>query len=294
MMKYLHLIRPKHWVKNLFLFIPLFFSGEIFAFNKIELLIYGFIAFCLVASSIYIINDYRDRDKDALHPTKKERPLAAGTISPAFALSLSFVFSVIGFIIAYWLREKVFVILLIYFILNLSYSLGLKNMPIVDVMIIAAGFVLRIKAGAAISMTGLSQWLTLMVFLLALFLALGKRRDDVMIMARSGVDMRKSLKGYNMDFLNVMITLVCSIIIVCYLMYTISPEVEQRFQTHRLYYSSLFVIAGMMRYLQLIFVYDDSGYPTHVLYRDRFIQLAISLWIFSFFFLIYIKEFKLG
>jgi 4-hydroxybenzoate polyprenyltransferase len=293
-MKYLHLIRPKHWIKNFFLFIPLFFSGEIFAFDKIELLIYGFIAFCLVASSIYIINDYRDREKDAQHPTKKNRPLAAGTISPGVALTISIIFALAGFAIAYWLREKVLVILLIYFILNISYSLGLKNMPIVDVMIIAAGFVLRIKAGAAISMTGLSQWLTLMVFLLALFLALGKRRDDVMIMARSGVDMRKSLKGYNMEFLNVMITLVCSIIIVCYLMYTISPEVEQRFQTHRLYYSSLFVIAGMMRYLQLIFVYDDSGYPTHVLYRDRFIQLAISLWIFSFFFLIYIKEFKLG
>jgi decaprenyl-phosphate phosphoribosyltransferase len=289
----LHLIRPKHWVKNLFLFIPLFFSGEIFSFNKIELLIYGFIAFCLVASSIYIINDYLDREKDALHPTKKERPLAAGTISPAFALSLSVVFALTGFILAYWLQEKVFVILLIYFILNLSYSLGLKNMPIVDVMIIASGFVLRIKAGAAISMTGLSQWLTLMVFLLALFLALGKRRDDVMIMAKSGLDMRRSVKGYSMEYLNVLITLVCAVIIVCYLMYTISPEVESRFRTHRLYYSSLFVIAGMMRYLQLIFVYDDSGYPTHVLYRDRFIQLAISLWIFSFFFLIYFKEFKL-
>ena len=292
-MKYLHLIRPKHWVKNLFLFIPLFFSGEIFAFDKIELLCYGFIAFSFVASSIYIINDFRDREKDALHPTKKNRPLAAGTISPALALTISAIFAIAGFAIAYWLREKLFIILFIYFILNLSYSISLKNIAIVDVMIIAAGFVLRIKAGAAISMTGLSQWLTLMVFLLALFLALGKRRDDVMILNKSGLDMRKSLKGYNLEFLNVMITIVCSIIIVCYLMYTISPEVETRFQTHRLYYSSVFVIAGMMRYLQLIFVNDDSGYPTHVLYRDRFLQLAISLWIFSFFFLIYIKEFKL-
>jgi decaprenyl-phosphate phosphoribosyltransferase len=294
MMKYLHLIRPKHWVKNLFLFIPLFFSGEIFAFDKIEKLIYGFIAFSLVASSIYIINDYKDREKDAKHPTKKNRPLAAGTISPAFAITMSVVFAIAGFAIAYLIREKVLVILLIYFLLNLSYSLGLKDIAILDVMIIAAGFVLRVKAGAAISWTPLSQWLILMVFLLALFLALGKRRDDVMLQNSSGVGMRKSIHGYNLEFLNVSITLVCAVIIVCYLIYTILPGVEAKFHTYRLYYTSIFVIAGMMRYLQLIFVHDDSGYPTHVLYRDRFIQLVLALWAFSFFFLIYIKEFKLG
>jgi 4-hydroxybenzoate polyprenyltransferase len=170
--------------------------------------------------------------------------------------------------------------------------LGLKDITIVDVMIIAAGFVLRIKAGAAISYTGLSEWLTLMVFLLALFLALGKRRDDVMLQMKSGIDMRKSIHGYNMEFLNVSITLVCAVIIVCYLMYTISPEVEMRFGTYRLYYTSVFVVAGMLRYLQLIFVHDDSGYPTHVLYRDRFIQLVLAFWASSFFFLIYLKEFK--
>lgn len=291
-MKYLRLIRPKHWVKNLFLFIPLFFSGEIFAYNKILMLLYGFVAFCLVASSIYIINDYRDREKDAKHPTKKDRPLAAGTISPAAALTISVLFTLIGFTIAYFIREKFLIILAAYYLLNLSYSLGLKDITIVDVMIIAAGFVLRIKAGAAISYTGLSEWLTLMVFLLALFLALGKRRDDVMLQHKSGIDMRKSIHGYNLEFLNVSITLVCAVIVVCYLMYTISPDVEMRFQTYRLYYTSVFVIAGMLRYLQLIFVHGDSGYPTHVLYRDRFIQLVLALWVFSFFFLIYIKEFK--
>lgn len=291
-MKYLHLIRPKHWIKNLFLFIPLFFSGEIFAYSKILMLCYGIVAFSLVASSIYIINDYRDREKDAAHPTKKVRPLAAGTISPVLGLTISVLFTLIGFTIAYFIREKFLVILVIYYVLNLSYSLGLKNFTIVDVFIIATGFVLRVKAGASISYTGLSEWLTIMIFLLALFLALGKRRDDVMLLQTSGIGMRKSILGYNLEFLNVSITLVCAVIIVCYLMYTISPDVEMRFGTYRLYYTSVFVIAGMLRYLQLIFVHGDSGYPTHVLYRDRFIQAVLALWVFSFFFLIYIKEFK--
>jgi 4-hydroxybenzoate polyprenyltransferase len=291
-MNYVQLLRPKQWAKNLFLFIPLFFSGEIFAGDKILSLIQGFIACSLVASSIYIVNDYRDRKSDALHPTKKNRPLASGTASPALALTLSVILLIAGLTIAYLIREKVFYLVLIYYVLNLAYSFFLKDIPIVDVMIIAAGFVLRIKVGAAITYTGLSIWLVLMVFLLALFLALGKRRDDVLLHRQTGTAMRKSAQGYNLEFLNVIITLVCAVIIVCYLMYTISPDVQQRFHTYRLYYSSIFVIAGISRYLQLIFVEGDSGSPTQVLYRDKFLQITLALWILSFFVLIYIKEYR--
>ena len=291
-MKYLHLLRPKHWIKNLFLFIPLFFAGEIFDFEKVFSVFYGFTAFSFIASSIYIFNDYRDRENDAKHPIKKLRPLAAGTITPTTGLIMAILLAFVGFTLAYLIRDKFMFILSIYFIMNLSYSLGLKNIPILDVMIIAVGFVLRIKAGAAISRTWVSEWLILMIFLLSLFLALGKRRDDVLIQAKSGIGMRKSLNGYNAEYLNVMISLVCAVIIVSYIMYTISPEIQIRFGTSRLYYSSIFVIAGIMRYLQLIFVKDDSGYPTYVLYRDKFIQVTLLLWIASFFFLIYVKEFS--
>jgi 4-hydroxybenzoate polyprenyltransferase len=238
------------------------------------------------------VNDYRDRKSDALHPTKKNRPLASGTASPALALTLSVILLIAGLTIAYLIREKVFYLVLIYYVLNLAYSFFLKDIPIVDVMIIAAGFVLRIKVGAAITYTGLSIWLVLMVFLLALFLALGKRRDDVLLHRQTGTAMRKSAQGYNLEFLNVIITLVCAVIIVCYLMYTISPDVQQRFHTYRLYYSSIFVIAGISRYLQLIFVEGDSGSPTQVLYRDKFLQITLALWILSFFVLIYIKEYR--
>lgn len=137
------------------------------------------------------------------------------------------------------------------------------------------------------------MWLDLMIFLLALFMALGKRRDDVFLQLESGIKMRKSIEGYNMEFLNVTITLICAITMVCYLMYTISPEVDARLNTNRLYYTTLFVLIGVLRYLQLIFVKNDSGSPVKIIYKDRFLQVTIILWILSFYFLIYAKDIAL-
>jgi len=287
---YFNLLRPKDWAKNLFIFIPIFFSGELFDWDIYPKLFLGFLAFSCIASSIYIINDYRDIEDDKKHPVKSKRPLASGAVSRTASLVICILLILFGFTIAYLIREKFLFVLGIYFVLNLAYSFGLKNIPILDIIILAIGFVLRIKAGAVIAYLGVSQWLNIMVFLLALFMAIGKRRDDVLLKLSSGTDMRKSVKGYNLEFLNVVLALVCAVIIVAYFMYTMSPEVLLRMGTYRLYYTCLFVLAGIMRYLQIIFVHAASGSPTKILYKDRFIQATLVLWITSFYFIIYLKD----
>ncbi|MGN6163030.1 MAG: UbiA prenyltransferase family protein [Flavisolibacter sp.] len=289
-MAYIQLLRPKDWAKNFFLLIPLFFSGELFQWSKYPPLLMGIAAFSFIASSIYIINDYRDIKDDQKHPEKSKRPLASGVVSKTAAIIICLVLIVAGFSIAYFVRDKFLFILCIYFILNLAYCFGLKTIAVLDIIILAIGFVLRVKAGAVIIVTGLSEWLTVMVFLLAIFMAIGKRRDDVLLKISSGNDMRKSVKGYNLELLNVLLSLVCAVIIVAYFMYTMSSEVLLRLGTYRLYYTCIFVLAGIMRYLQIIFVQSASGSPTKILYKDRFIQIVILLWIISFYLILYTKD----
>lgn len=290
--QYLKLLRPKHWVKNLFLFIPLFFVGEIFNVEKLMVVFGGFVCFSLLASSIYIINDYRDIEADKAHPTKSKRPLASGAVSKKAALIIFALLVIVGFGGAYFIDQKFTFILSLYFLLNLAYSFGLKNISILDIFIVSIGFVLRIKAGGALGNIAVSEWLMLMVFLLALFMAIAKRRDDIVLKLSSGKDMRAASKGYNMDFLNTSLALVSAVIIVCYLMYTMDQVTMARFSTYRLYYTSIFVIAGLMRYLQIAYVENNTGSPTAVLYKDRFIQITILLWILSFYVIIYLPTNK--
>lgn len=286
-MQYLKLLRPSHWAKNLFLFTPLFFAGEIFNTSLLVKVLMAFVAFSLTASSIYIINDYRDREADRQHPVKCRRPLASGAISPAAALAFFVVCMVAGLALAWYVRPKFLFVVGIYFVLNLLYSLGLKHISILDIIILAVGFVLRVKAGGVASGIAVSEWLMVMVFLLALFMAIAKRRDDVLIQLRSGQVMRKAASGYNMDFLNVMLALVSAVIIVAYMMYTMATTTIEHFGTYRLYYTGLFVIAGLLRYLQITYVENDTGSPTKILYKDRFIQVTIFLWVLSFYIIIY-------
>lgn len=302
-MNYIRLLRPKDWAKNLFLFVPLFFSGQLQHWDKYPSLLLGFVCFCCIASSLYIINDYRDIEDDKKHPEKSKRPLASGAVSKSSAIIICLLLILAGFTLAYFIKEKFLFVLSIYFFLNLAYSFGLKTIPILDIIIVSIGFVLRIKGGAVIATIGLSEWLTIMVFLLALFMTIGKRRDDVLLKQSSGIDMRKAVKGYSLEFLNVALGLVCAVIVVAYFMYTMSPEVQQRIANvgereedgsiggiYRLYYTCLFVLAGILRYLQIIFVKGEAGSPTKILYKDRFIQIAILLWIASFYFIIYMKD----
>ena len=301
-MAYLKLLRPKDWAKNLFLFIPLFFAGQLEHWEIYPKLFLGFLAFSFVASSIYIINDYRDIEDDKKHPVKSNRPLASGAVSKTAAIIICSLLLLAGFGIAFFIEDKFLLVIGIYFLLNLGYSFGLKTIPILDIIIVATGFVLRVKGGAVIADLPVSEWLNIMIFLLALFMAIGKRRDDVLLKLSSGTDMRKSIKGYNLEFLNVILSLVCAVIIVAYFMYTMSPEVKEKIanmggnvkpgigNAYRLYYTCLFVLAGIMRYLQIIFVQAASGSPTKILYKDRFIQITLLLWIISFYLIIYMKD----
>ena len=291
MKHYIQLIRPKHWAKNLFLFVPPFFAGKFFELDKIGLLTGGFVAFSFLASSIYIINDYRDIEDDKKHPEKRKRPLASGSVNKNVAIILSCVLTIAGAVIAYLLDSsgKFLFIAGLYYLLNLSYSFGLKNIAIVDILILAAGFVLRVKAGAQLAAVSTTEWFIIMTFLLALFLAIAKRRDDVLLKMNTGSDMRKSIKGYSLDFLNTLLGLFCAILIVSYVNYTISPAAFEKFG-HRLYSTALFVIAALMRYLQITFIHNKAGSPTDVLYKDRFIQVTLVLWAASFFVILYLRD----
>ncbi len=295
MKHYIKLLRPKDWAKNLFLFIPSFFAGKLFdpqsLIIQFEWLIGGFFAFSFLASSIYIVNDYRDVEDDRKHPKKRFRPIASGAVNKQVALGISIFLMLLGFFISYLLDAsgKFLFITSLYFILNMGYCFGLKNISIVDTLIVSSGFVLRVKGGAILGNVELTEWLTIMTFLLALFMAIAKRRDDVMLKAATGEDMRKVVKGYSLEFLNTLLGLFCAILIVSYINYTVSGASYEKFG-HRLYYTSLFVIAGIMRYLQITFVLNKAGSPTEILYKDRFIQITLLLWVMSFYFILYMKN----
>ncbi|SBV96819.1 UbiA prenyltransferase (fragment) [uncultured Dysgonomonas sp.] len=173
-------------------------------------------------------------------------------------------------------------LLVSYFILNIFYSLSLKHIPVIDISIVAIGFVIRIFIGGVVTNTPLSRWIVVMTFLLAIFLALGKRRDDVVIYEETGDKVRKNVDGYNIPFLNVAIVVVAAVMMVAYIMYTISQEVTER-NGDNLYLTSFFVFVGLFRYLQIIFVEDRSGNPTLIFLKDNFIRIIIILWIISFF-----------
>ncbi len=290
---YLQLMRVQQWVKNSYLFLPMFFSGEMFRLPLLVQAGWGFLSFCFVASSIYIINDYMDREADRLHPVKQFRPMAYGLVSGTSGLILSGVCLALGVGLGAMVKDKFLFVLLLYFFMNLAYSLGLKNISILDVLILSMGFVFRVKAGGVATHIAISEWLMIMVFLLSIFMAVAKRRDDLVIKQKSGLDLRASLKGYNIDYLNLIMALLAAVIVVAYLMYTISPETVARLKTYRLYYTTVFVLAGLLRYLQITIVENNTGSPTRLLLKDRFLQLTLLAWIASFYFILYMPDISL-
>lgn len=284
------LIRPKQWVKNFFIFLPLFFHGTLLDVQLLSNACVAFLCFCFVASSIYCFNDIYDVEADKQHPKKKFRPIASGKVSVkqaycymvflvAAALLLGVLFC------EYW--EGLLSLLIIYFLMNISYCVRLKHIVLVDVFIISVGFVLRILIGGIVTDIELSSWIVLMTFLLALFLAFAKRRDDVVLYENTGVQPRKNVNRYNLAFMNVAITVTGCITLVCYIMYTVSAEVVARLHTKYLYITVVFVLAGILRYMQLTIVDVKSGSPTKVLLQDRFIQVCVALWVFTFLLIIY-------
>jgi len=295
MIKYLKLLRVEQWVKNFFVFIPLFFSGNITHPNFFVKSVFAFIVFSLIASSIYILNDYKDIEADQKHPEKKDRPLANGSISKTTALFLfttliSAVAMLVFFGQEYFHKNlwKFAVIIGSYFIMNLAYTFRLKHVAIVDIFIIAIGFVLRVLAGGYATGIKISQWAILLTFVLALVLAVGKRRGELINAAISGKT-RKALDGYNVQFADIVLSISVTLAIICYLMFTLTPEVQERFGV-RVFYTVLFVVFAFLRYLQQTLVYNKTESPTKIVYKDRYIQVTILIWLITFLLLIYYKS----
>lgn len=291
-MRFFYLLRVHHWIKNSFVFIPAFFAGRLLEIEILESLAQGFLCFSLMASAIYILNDYRDIEADKVHPVKKKRPLASGKVSPALALVIMAVLFIVSLGWSYSLSDtSTFAILvLVYGVINIGYSLGLKNMSLVDIFLVSSGFLIRAVAGGVLIGVVISQWLIIMVFLLSIFLAFAKRRDDLVLAQTSGTALRASVRQYNIEFINTCLALISGIIMVSYIMYTISEEVADRIDRDYLYITALFVFAGLLRYLQITLVNNDSGSPTKILLTDRFIQCTIVGFIITFLVILYISK----
>ena len=290
------LIRPHQWLKNLFVFTPLFFDRHATDWGYVWPCAVAFVAFCMAASGIYCFNDIHDVDADRQHPVKRMRPVASGAVSKQAAYITMGVAWIVAIMLVAWaciycgsIRIGIGLIgtLLLYIVMNVTYCMKLKQIALLDVFIIATGFVLRIVAGGQATGIILSHWIVLTTFLLALFLAMAKRRDDVAIYESSGIKARKNIARYNMVFLNQSIGILGSITIMCYILYTVSNEVVERIGSHYLYTTSVFVLAGIMRYMQLTLVDRKSGSPTAVLLHDHFIHLCVAGWIVSFTIILY-------
>lgn len=289
------LLRPHQWLKNVFIFLPLFFDGKMLQEEYLIPSIMMFFAYSLAASGIYCFNDIFDVEADKLHPKKCKRPIASGAISKGMGYALMSLCILLSLLITglfpWQVGEgKIFVssIIVFYVLMNLAYCMKLKQLAIVDVFIIAIGFVLRVFAGGFATGIYLSHWIVLMTFLLALFLAFAKRRDDVVMYENTGMKARKNVNRYNLDFMNQAIAIIASITMVCYIMYTVSPEVITRFHSPYVYMTSIFVLAGIIRYMQITIVDVKSGSPTKVLMKDRFIQSCMAGWLITFSLIIYI------
>jgi decaprenyl-phosphate phosphoribosyltransferase len=283
---FIKLARPHHYTKNLFVFAPLFFSGMLFNAAVLLNTLLAFLFFSLAASAIYVLNDLKDIAEDQTHPKKKFRPIASGRISKHEAIFFALILAPISIIGSYYLSTDLMAVIVIYILLNFFYSLGLKLVSIIDISIIALGFVLRVFAGSEAIDVQPSMWIILMTFLLALFLALAKRRDDV-ILSSQGLTTRKNIDGYNLEFVNAAMVIISSVILVAYIFYTISTEVQERLQTEHLYLTVIFVLVGIMRYMQITFVENDSGSPTKIVLKDRFLQITILMWAVAFGSIIY-------
>ena len=283
------LLRPQQWLKNGFIFLPLFFSGQMGDVQNWINCVVAFFSFCFAASAVYCFNDIYDAEDDRLHAGKRNRPIASGAISKKQGYLIMGLMMLLSFILLFLIdnSSNAMIVIGIYFIMNMFYCIKLKHIYIVDVFIIAFGFVLRVLAGGVATGIQLSHWIILMTFLLALFLAFAKRRDDVVVFQDTGVKIRKSIKGYSLRFLDQVLSIVGTITVVCYIMYTVSGDVTKRFESQYVYLTSIFVLAGIIRYMQISIVAEKSGDPTKVLVRDLFIQGCIIGWLIAFSFIIY-------
>jgi 4-hydroxybenzoate polyprenyltransferase len=280
-------MRVHQAIKNLFIFMPLFFAGQILNSHHLISSLYAFIAFSLGAFAVYIFNDIQDISEDRLHPLKKNRPIASGLVSIEKARMIMFVLVILAIVLMSIISIKALGVLLVYILINMAYSLYLKKIAIVDVSIIATGFILRLLIGSIVTEVHLSLWIISLTFLLALFIALAKRRDDLQIFQKTGNAMRQSILFYNQKLLDYFLLLLAAIISIIYFFYTISPEITSRLHTNSLYISTAFVVLGLARYLHITMIQNNSGSPVTIIYTDRITQAIILAWLIFFTWLIY-------
>lgn len=291
----LQILRPYQWVKNFFVFMPLFFGHQLMNVPLLINTIAAFFAFSFVASSIYCFNDIIDVEDDRRHVEKCHRPIASGKISVATGYILMFVMLALSIALSFALPNDVVsttlplpYIIIIYWLMEMAYCIRLKRIAIIDLCILSMGFLMRIAAGGAATGILLSHWLIMMTFLLTLFLGFAKRRDDVLKFQKTKIPPRHNTKRYNLTFVNDATTVTGSVMLVCYIMYTVSPETIANFDNRYVYLTTIFVLLGLLRYMQIAVVDEKSGDPTKVLLRDPFTQVIVLCWAVAFLFIIYI------
>jgi 4-hydroxybenzoate polyprenyltransferase len=281
-------LRPQQWVKNFVLFAGLIFSQNL---NKPEFIwksLAGFALFCLLSSSVYIFNDITDVESDRRHPLKSSRPIASGQLKIPHAVLLFGILAAVSLGLSVWLSPAFALTAAGYFVLNLVYSVYLKNVVIIDVMSIAAGFVIRAVAGAVVIGVEISAWLVVCTILLALFLGFGKRRHELLLLENQATDHRKILSEYSPYFLDQMISVVTASTVVAYAFYTLSPDIEMKLGTKHMDLTIPFVLYGVFRYLYLIHQKEGGGSPTRMLLTDKPILANVILWLAAVVLVVYI------
>jgi 4-hydroxybenzoate polyprenyltransferase len=275
-------LRPKQWTKNLLVFAAAIFSIHFLAINQILLACIGFVLFCFVSSCVYILNDYIDIEKDKLHPTKRYRPMASGRLAPKKGLSGGFCLLAFTLSLALYINKIFFIILLVYFFLNLTYSFFLKNIVILDIMASAGGFVLRAVGGGIIINVHLTPWFLLCTLLLALFLAISKRRHEITLLAEKKASHRAVLNAYNVQLLDLFTAIVTTAALMCYALYTFTSG-----KPLLLMGTIPLVLYGIFRYLYLVYVENKGGSPETIMLQDRHIQITILIFIVAVILILY-------
>jgi 4-hydroxybenzoate polyprenyltransferase len=286
----LHLLislRPGQWTKNLFVFAALVFAERLSDSNDVVKAVVAFFVFCALSATVYLINDVLDREQDRRHPLKARRPIASGALSPALALAAAGVLGAAGMIVASALGLQFFQMAAAYVVLLTAYSAFLKHIVILDVLTIAAGFTLRAAAGAAAIAVPISDWLLVCTTLLALFIALSKRRHELTLLTEKAIDHRPILGDYTPYLLDQMISVVTASTLIAYAFYTISPETTEKFGTDLLSLTIPFPLYGIFRYLYLVHRRDKGGSPAELVVNDRPLLACVGLWALSVIVIIY-------
>ena len=279
-------LRPQQWVKNLFVFGGLIFAQRLFTSSMWPAL-GAFAIFCGLSGAVYLLNDVADREKDRLHPDKRHRPIAAGRLAPGAALAVAAALIAVGLLLGAWLSTRFALTALAYVVLLGAYSAWLKHIVIVDVLVVAIGFVLRAVAGALAIDVAISGWLLICTILLALFLALGKRRHEVLSLEQAAARHRPILAEYSAALLDQMIAVVTASTVTAYALYTMSPETVAKFHTQLLPATLPFVLYGIFRYLYLLYHRRIGGNPSEIVVRDRALLINTCLWLLTVLLIIY-------